>query len=47
MREALKIAGNGYWIYKNLGARLEWALINYFIDFHIKNGYDFYFHLIF
>src|SRR5262249_25386213 len=22
-----------------MGARIEWALINYMIDFHIKNGY--------
>jgi seryl-tRNA synthetase len=23
-----------------MGARLEWALLNYMIDFHIKNGYE-------
>lgn len=34
-----KIAGSGWPIYKNLGARLEWALINYMIDIHIKNGF--------
>ena len=37
----VKVAGNGYWIYKGMGARLEWALINYFIDFHLANGYQF------
>ncbi|MGI6330074.1 MAG: serine--tRNA ligase [Bacilli bacterium] len=36
-----KLGGFGYWIYKGIGARLEWALINYFIDFHLKNGYEF------
>lgn len=36
-----KIAGEKNWIYKGIGARLEWALINYFIDTHIKNGFEF------
>jgi seryl-tRNA synthetase len=36
-----KLSGAGYWIYKGIGARLEWALLNYFIDYHIKNGYEF------
>lgn len=36
-----KLSGHGYWIYTNMGARLEWALINYFIDTHLKNGYEF------
>jgi len=36
-----KLSGNGYWIYKGLGARLEWALLNYFIDTHTKNKYEF------
>lgn len=34
-----KLTGSGWPIYKADGARLEWALINYMIDFHIKNGY--------
>ena len=38
---AAKIAGRGAWIYTNLGARLEWALLNYFISEHIKDGYTF------
>ena len=29
------------WIYTGIGARLEWALINYFIDTHLKNGFQF------
>ena len=36
-----KIAGEKNWIYTGIGARLEWALINYFIDSHIKNGFQF------
>ncbi len=37
----VKLAGNGFWIYRGMGARLEWALLNYFIDFHLGNGYEF------
>ncbi len=36
-----KLAGSGFWIYKGMGARLEWALLNYFIDCHTADGYDF------
>jgi len=36
-----KLAGNGAWIYKGDGARLEWALLNYFIDTHLADGYEF------
>jgi len=38
---AAKIAGRGAWVYTGLGARLEWALLNYFIDTHLKDGYTF------
>jgi seryl-tRNA synthetase len=37
---ASKIAGTNFSMYKGLGARLEWALLNYFIDEHIKDGYQ-------
>ncbi len=37
----VKIAGEKAWIYTGIGARLEWALINYFIDTHLKNGFKF------
>ncbi len=37
----IKIAGEKSWIYTGIGARLEWALINYFIDTHLKNGFQF------
>lgn len=36
-----KLAGNGSWIYTDRGARLEWALLNYFVDSHIAKGYTF------
>ena len=36
----VKLAGSGFWIYRGLGSRLEWALLNYFIDAHIKDGYE-------
>lgn len=36
-----KIAGRGAWIYTNLGAQLEWALVNFFISEHLKDGYQF------
>ena len=35
-----KLAGTGFWIYKGLGARLEWALLNYFMDCHLHDGYE-------
>ena len=35
-----KIAGSGFWVYRGLGARLEWALLNYFIDTHLADGYE-------
>ena len=38
---AAKIAGRGAWIYTGLGAQLEWALLNYFITTHMKDGYTF------
>ena len=35
-----RLSGSGYWLYTGLGARLEWALINYFIDAHLADGYE-------
>lgn len=35
-----KLSGAGFWIYRGMGARLEWALLNYFIDTHIADGYE-------
>jgi seryl-tRNA synthetase len=34
-----KISGSGWPLYVGLGARLEWALINYMLDTHRKNGF--------
>ncbi|WP_299539127.1 serine--tRNA ligase [uncultured Streptomyces sp.] len=36
-----KLGGAGYWMYTGYGARLEWALLNWFIDQHIAAGYTF------
>ncbi len=35
-----KIAGNGSWIYRGLGARMEWALLNFFVNEHLNDGYE-------
>lgn len=37
----VKMGGNGFWLYRGMGARLEWALLNYFVDSHIADGYEF------
>jgi seryl-tRNA synthetase len=39
-KRGAKISGSGTWIYSGKGAELEWALINYFIDEHLKDGYE-------
>ena len=36
-----KMSGSGFWVYRGDGAILEWALLNYFVDFHRKNKYTF------
>lgn len=36
----VKLAGNGYWLYRGLGARLEWALLNFFVSEHLADGYE-------
>lgn len=35
-----KMAGSGFWVYTGDGAMLEWALLNYFVDQHLKDGYQ-------
>lgn len=37
----VKMGGSGFWLYKGDGALMEWALLNFFIEQHIKNGYEF------
>ena len=36
-----KIAGAGSWLYRGWGSRLEWALLNFFINEHINDGFEF------
>jgi len=38
-KRAAKVAGSGWPAYKGLGARLEWALLNYMLDIHLENGF--------
>lgn len=35
-----KLSGSGFWIYRGVGAIMEWALLNYFISEHLKDGYE-------
>ena len=35
-----KLSGKGWPVYRGIGARLEWALLNYMIETHIKNGFE-------
>ncbi len=39
-KRGAKVSGSGWPAYCNLGARLEWALINYMIDIHLENGFE-------
>lgn len=36
-----KLSGQGFWLYRGEGARLEWALLNFFISEHLADGYEF------
>jgi len=40
-QRSAKIAGSGWPCYKGFGSRLEWALINYMLDVHKRNGFNF------
>ena len=37
----VKLGGQGCWIYTGLGAQLEWALLNYFVNSHLADGWNF------
>lgn len=37
----VRIAGSGFWSYRGAGARLEWALLNYFLEEHLAAGFEF------
>ena len=39
MEKGARLAGSGFYVFKGLGARLERALISFFLDFHAKNGF--------
>lgn len=39
-KRGAKISGSGWPVYKGMGARLEWALLNYMIDIHLENGFE-------
>jgi seryl-tRNA synthetase len=39
-KRGAKISGSGWPVYCGMGARLEWALINYMIDIHLENGFQ-------
>ncbi len=38
-KRAAKISGAGWPVYLGMGARLEWALLQYMMDIQIKNGF--------
>ena len=38
-KRATKIAHNRFSLYTGMGARLEWALLNYMLDIHRQNGF--------
>lgn len=38
-KRGAKISGAGWPVYLHMGARLEWALLQYMIETHIKNGF--------
>lgn len=40
LKKSAKITGTGWPLFKGMGARLEWALINYMLNVHIANGYS-------
>ena len=37
----LKLGGRGFWLYRDMGARLEWALLDFFCREHVADGYEF------
>ncbi len=39
-KRAAKVSGSGWPAYRDLGARLEWALLNYMLDIQIENGFQ-------
>jgi seryl-tRNA synthetase len=35
-----KLGGSGFWMYRGDGARLEWALLSFFMAEHLADGYE-------
>lgn len=40
-KRAAKTTGSNWPCYRGMGARMEWALLNYMIDVHLENGFEF------
>ncbi|MFW6046707.1 MAG: serine--tRNA ligase [Candidatus Woesearchaeota archaeon] len=40
-KKGVKLSGRGSWVYSGIGAQLEWAILNFFIEEHLKDGYEF------
>lgn len=40
-KRGAKLTGSGWSVYKGMGARLEWALLNYMLDVQQENGFTF------
>lgn len=40
-KRGAKLGGSGYWLYCGDGAIIEWALLDYFITEHLRDGYEF------
>ncbi|MEI6970216.1 MAG: serine--tRNA ligase [bacterium] len=40
-KRGAKLGGSGYWIYRGNGSIIEWALLDYFITEHLRDGYEF------
>lgn len=38
-KRGAKVSGAGWPVYRGIGAQLEWALLQYMISIHIKNGF--------
>ena len=36
-----KLGGRGFWLYRGMGAALEWALLDFFTRSHFADGYEF------
>lgn len=39
-KRGVKLSGSGYWVYTRVGAMLEWALLSYFVENHLADGYE-------